>query len=209
MVVSKPESAHPELLPTTMPPLSLVRRPTWGRDKGYRPSCPLVPERLRPWLLDPRSLTRRIRRACPRGFRLELLEQRWASPLQEEANLLGIQPRRLAIVRHVLLYCHDVPWVFARSIFPAKTVRGTERRLASLGDRPLGSVLFSSPDLVRGQVTIARLVANEPLFELTQRALGTAPKEAWSRRSVFLLQSRPLLVNEIFLAEIGRSGAVP
>ena len=39
-----------------------------------------------------------------------------------------------AIVREVELLCGETPWVFARTLIPATSLRGPARRLAMLGD---------------------------------------------------------------------------
>ena len=161
-----------------------------------------LPVKLRPWVMEPRSLTRRFRRACPGRFRLRVLCQHWQRPLREEAQVLAMAPHELGIVRHVLLLCRDTPWVFARSIIPARTFKESGRRLATLGTRPLGRILFSDRTLRRTQVQVCEMTPEHPLFQLAASCLEQQPGAAWARRSVFLLRNRPLLVNEVFLPEV-------
>jgi chorismate--pyruvate lyase len=111
-------------------------------------------------------------------------------------------PHELGIVRHVLLLCRDTPWVFARSIIPPGTFQQTGRRLATLGARPLGRILFSDRTLRRVQVHVSEIKPEHPLLRLAATCLEHQPRTAWARRSIFLLRNRPLLVNEVFLPEV-------
>lgn len=158
-----------------------------------------VPPPLRQWLTDPLSLTERMQRACPGRFGICLLGQRWGCPLLDEALALGLGLRQVALIREVVLQCGETPWVFARSVVPAKTVRITQHRLTRLGTQSLGAILFSSPRLSRSGVQFAELRSPHELYQLGRDASGRSFHAVWARRSVFLLQGQPLLVSEVFL----------
>lgn len=156
-----------------------------------------VPVEQLHWLVDATSLTRRLRQLCPRGFRVHLLAQRWQRPLRNERRALGLRDHEFALVREVLLACGDTPWVFARTVIPAGTLRGDLRRFARLGDRPLGELLFSTRGMRRGAIEVAEIRPGQPLYR--ELAGGRDAAVIWGRRSVFTLGGRPLLVGEIFL----------
>lgn len=102
-------------------------------------------------------------------------------------------------MREVHLLCGDTPWVYARTVMPVSALRGRQRRLSRLGNKPLGAALFADPGLQRGEVQVARIGREEALFG---RALAAPPAEIdaiWGRRSVFRLRGSALLVSEIFL----------
>jgi chorismate--pyruvate lyase len=107
-----------------------------------------------------------------------------------------------AIVREVELRCNGVPWVFARSLIPAVSLRGAARRLSMLGDRPLGELLFSDPAMRRGSIQVARLLPRNRLFKAATGRMMHVPGEIWGRRTLFYLADQRLLVNEIFLPDI-------
>ena len=107
----------------------------------------------------------------------------------------------LAIIREVELLCFGQPWVFARTLIPARSLQGAARRLAFLGDRPLGEVLFADPHMQRGDIQMARITERHRLFFRATKHLSKA-EEIWGRRSLFKLAGNPLLVNEIFLPDI-------
>ena len=146
-----------------------------------------VPAQWRPWLYDSGSLSRRLQRAAGGEFSVRVLSEAWQRPSAGEALALGIDPRRLALIREVELLGRSAePWVFARTVIPATTLSGVERRLLRLGSRSLGSYLFRDPSLERAPLRACHLRDH-------------ARQDYWARRSVFRLHGKPLLVCEVFL----------
>lgn len=154
---------------------------------------------LRDWLFDRGSLTGRLVDYCGDGFSVRLISIRRASPAFDEIVALGMQPRAQALVREVLLCCNDKPLVYARTIIPASSMRGALRGLALLGNRPLGTVLFSDPSMRRQPVEVALLHAGH-VYHGRINSLTEEP--VWGRRSVFTLKDEKLLVSEFFLPEL-------
>ncbi len=173
-----------------------LSRCNYGR-KQQRP-----PANLRAWLEDSGSVTSRMRCACSGEFSLALVAQQKARPFRQEAQILQLPSRRLALIRQVLLCCAGVPWIFARSVLPITTLKGRNRRMAHLGSKPLGEVLFALPGLVRSDVQIAPLSADAAMREAFTEVVEEDPGDAWLRRSVYLLDNDPLLINEVFLSKI-------
>ncbi|WP_237673378.1 chorismate--pyruvate lyase family protein [Vreelandella profundi] len=144
------------------------------------------------WVASTDSLTARLKAAGGgKSFRVRLLRQGVGWPLPDEAQALGIGPKRYAWLREVALCLDETPWVVARSVAPLTQLKG--QRLDSLGERSLGSWLFRQPDLVRG-----------PLEATTQRPPfaslnGIEQDGTWGRRSVFTHGGLSLLVQEYFL----------
>ena len=74
-------------------------------------------------------------------------------------------------------------------------MQGRQSRLAGLGQRPLGALLFADPSTRREPYEIARL-------GLRQAGIATPPpvsRPVWGRRAVYRLGGMPLLVCEFFL----------
>lgn len=113
--------------------------------------------------------------------------------------MVDLEWQRMALVREVFLECDGTPWVFARTVVPPRTLRGPARRLAHLGERSLGAVLFADPRVTRGEVELARLTPGERLHGRVREHAGRDPGEVWARRSRFDIRGRPLLVTEVFL----------
>lgn len=147
---------------------------------------------LRSWLLDPGSLTLRLKQQSKGQFRVVVLEEGWVKR-QLPALLQCFPPsvvRERMWSRRVLLQCGDTPWVAAHSLIPISSMEGELKRLRHLHNKPLGEFLFRNPELRREQLELTRTDA------------------IWGRRSLFHLYGKPLLVAEFFLPELFRDAAV-
>ena len=132
---------------------------------------------------------------------MRVLSQVRGIPAIDEARALGMQPGHLAIIRQVHLLCDGQPWIYARTIIPVTSLRGKLQRLAHLGARPLGGMLFADPGMQRGRVELARISRGQAVYKAATCHLRQRPAEIWGRRSVFRLFDRPLLVSEVFLPD--------
>ncbi len=194
---------HPSASPlATRHSLLVSKEPHWSEQSHLLRTR--VPADRLAWLIDTESLTHRVRQACGGRFRVRVLGQSWGRPLRSEARVLRLRAGERCLVREVQLLCDERPWVFARTIIPVSTLSGQHRRLARLGSRPLGAVLFADPSMRRGAVQIAAITARHGMFERATRDLKQRPAQIWGRRSVFRVADKPLLVSEIFLPGIGK-----
>jgi chorismate--pyruvate lyase len=152
----------------------------------WKPAAQVVPRPrplLQSWLLDPGSLTSRLKALAGSEFNVRVLEECWirhTSPSLLQCFEPHVARQRLWS-RKVLLQCGDTPWVAAHSLIPISSMQGPLKRLRRLDERPLGEFLFRDPALRRYQL------------ELTQS------DSVWGRRSLFYLHDQPLLVAEFFL----------
>lgn len=166
----------------------------WQKPVHFRLS-----DRLQDWLLDPSSLTLRLKSHCA-DFRVEVLGQK-IEPCSEAESSRDITAGTEVLVREVLLFCDNVPHIFARSLLPLSSLTGEEKKLAELGNQSLGQVLFNSAELVRKSIEVSSFDEHSCVGEL---CVGLLNKNAlafplWGRRSVFLLNKKPLMVAEVFL----------
>jgi chorismate--pyruvate lyase len=151
------------------------------------------------WLLDKASLTKRLQSVCQGRFSVRVLSQGWERPMLNEAQALGIDPRRSALVRQVELLCDNTPWVCARTIIPRSTLSGPLRKLAHLKSQSLGAILFASPTMQRGEVEVSNISSSSKTHRLIAQRGAKLPESLWGRRSVFRVYDKPLLVCEFFL----------
>lgn len=137
----------------------------------------------RSWLLDPGSLTQRLKQLSANDFRVRVEEERWQ--WQASHTMIScfgkVLCRQAMWSRKVTLIGKGQPWVTAHSLVPASSLEGPLRRICKLQDKPLGEFLFAHPGLNRTQL------------EITRTGLG------WGRRSLFHLYGKPVLVAEFFL----------
>ena len=158
-----------------------------------------IPVDIANLLYDPSSLTARLIKKCQGRFRVEVLSVQRTTPTPDEIAALGLRLRSQAIIRQVLLYCDDKPWVYARTIIPMTSLRGSLRSLVKLGNKPLGAVLFADKTMQRSAMEITALMPGHMCYNWT----GHQGNEIiWGRRSVFRLQKKPLLVSEFFLPAV-------
>lgn len=154
-------------------------------------------ENLNSWLLDPNSLTARLKTHCDQ-FRVELLGQKVERCHPDEA-VSTIPAGEEVLVREVLLYCDDKPQVFARSLLPLSSLTGAEQALANLGTKSLGQVLFNNPSLERKAIEVAQFDLHSSVSKLAQQLQLNVTHPLWGRRSIFVLENKPLVVAEVFL----------
>lgn len=158
-----------------------------------------IPRPLSSWLLDTTSLTARLQQLCPGEFRVRVLSQATGRPTRDELRALDMRPDAGAIIRQVQLLCDGQPWIYARTVIPLTSVRGRLRRLAHLGTRPLGGMLFADRGMRREIVELACIRKGQGLYATATRGLRSKPAAIWGRRAVFRIARKPLLVTEVFL----------
>lgn len=135
------------------------------------------------WLLAPGSLTKKLQSISDGTFFVKVIAEGWvyrSVPPQSELTSGG-NGKILMWSRRVQLGGHGESWVAAHSLIPVTTLRGANRQLIHLGNKPLGGFLFKQRGLTRGETQICRY------------------QDYWGRRSLFFLDHRPLLVAEFFL----------
>jgi chorismate lyase len=171
---------------------------------GWSPRLPggLAERHLRSWLSDPCSLTARCLRHC-RSFRIRVLRQGMLLPLDD-----GSVRSRLP-VREVLLECDGVPVIFAHSVLSTARSGRLGRWFARLGNRSLGSLLFTHAGFRRGAIEFLRLHPRHPLYRrllecavIPEGARAGIKPLLWARRSRHHLGQRSVLVTEVFLPAI-------
>jgi chorismate--pyruvate lyase len=154
-----------------------------------------------PWLRDHGSLTRRIQQRC-NLFEVRPVQNGLARVAYDEAALLGFPSGLFAFSREVFLYADSMPVVFAHSTCARSHLSGAWKAMLGLGNRSLGTLLFTHPLVKRHPLRFKALQPHHPLYRSAERALNNSPSRLWARRSIFSLHGAPLLVTEVFLPEI-------
>ncbi len=156
----------------------------------------VIPAELKRWLLDSGSLTAKLRNLGNGHVSVKVLRQTWGRPRLSEARALKLKsPSQMCLIREVVLQGpKQLPWVYARSLFPAISLTGSLRHLRQLDNRPLGGYLFSHPHLGRSPISIASIPSGTGVPKALQQQ-----QTLWGRRSVFNLNGRKILVSEVFL----------
>ena len=176
----------------------LTNEPAWFSNRmGTRHH---IPADTQSWIYEPGSLTQRIRDYYGSTFAVKVLFHQRQKPFFSERRLLKQSNDQYSLIREVLLYANDKPLILARTIIPDKTLKGAQRSLSRLGNRPLGEVIFSYPKLKRLEMEICRVEEKKWSPAITQKYL--LDQQVWGRRTVYAIHRRQMLVSEFFLPEI-------
>lgn len=175
-----------------MKSLILKKQPLWHVIQGTLRLNSNVPTAAASWILEPGSLTQRLKASFDAPIRVEILQQTASFASVEEALALGIRPGTRLTLREVVLSSGTTPLILARSLLPRSTIQRADRRLWRLGNQPLGEILFSHKTLKRRSLAYTRAVLHSP---------ATDPRpSSWGRRSLYTLgRDAPLLIAEFFL----------
>lgn len=160
-----------------------------------------VPDAVAGWLTEPGLLTARVRRLSGERCALRIVDQRVGRLTAGQQALLQA-PVPACFVREIELLAGTVPWVFAQTLVPDATLE-LHPWLAELGESPLGETLADIAQVTRGPLEYATLPAMHPLAMAALADVDEEPDFLWARRSWLAIRGRRLLVQEVFLPEIG------
>lgn len=177
-----------------------MKRHDWPR------FLPDLPEAYAPWLHDHGSLTQRIQQRCKK-FSVQPVRSGLARIAFDESSVLGIPSHHYAYSREVFLHADGQPVVFAHSACAPVHLRGAWQAMNGLGNRSLGSLLFTHPLVMRQPLHYLALHSHHPLYKRAAIMLAVPPQILLARRSLFHLRGAPLLVTEVFLPTILELGS--
>ena len=159
---------------------NLAKATNWVHRKHY----PLN-EQEKYWLRGNQSLTKQLIKESNNRFEVVVLRETLARPYLHEARKLGIALHKIARIREVELRCHNEAAVYARSVIPLETLKGSGLQLTNLGNTPLGHLLFK-----RANVNLATR-------EIAKRQFNG--KQRWARRTLYQFNNQNILVSEFFV----------
>ena len=153
------------------------------------------------WLMHPGSFMQRLKDHQIMDASIQVLQEDWQLPEDEESMQLAIPPQTPAWIREVLIQSDKQIWMFARTVIPRETV-DNEEELQHLKTRALGSVLFNNPNRQRSQFEYFSITTHSLWHKKIAHYLFEIPGELWARRSLFTLNNKSLLLMEVFFPEI-------
>lgn len=134
---------------------------------------------------------------------VSVLNHSWQKSDESERQVLSLN-NNWGIAREVILHGKIHPWIYARSFFPESVVKAHGQEFSTLGQRPLGEVLFSKPKVFRSRFNIACLYPWHREYRNAAEAFEEMPEFLWARRSQFYLPSGEIVLLEIFSTEMTR-----
>lgn len=156
-----------------------------------------LPTSLSDLLLDPGSMTVRLRALCDDDFSVQLLSHDWQSVSAAEYQLLDIDTR--VLLREVILSGTQQPWMFARVVIPEEVVTAFGDELLQLGTRPLGEVLFQQQNIARTEFEIAQVPTDHALVSHLDTSIFEDHVLLWARRSMLQLAAGDIFLTEVAL----------
>jgi len=172
------------------------------RQRWYQRSQRLLnelPPQVESWLFDASSLTARLQQRCGVSFNVKLLSQAYTLLATSDKAAMSLSRCHAGLVRQVLLCDGETPLVYARTVIPADTLKGSLRRYANLGERPLGAMLFADRTMRRSEVEITPTLPQRCCNIKQLNQYVDTSRIIWGRRSVFRVSNKPILVSEYFL----------
>ena len=162
---------------------------------------PMLAKALQPWLIDNGSLTTRLQLRYSH-FAVKPVAVKYAKPIADESALLHLPTYKTVLIREVLLIGNSQPVVFAHSVLPRNSLRGSWNSLCRLGNKPLGATLFANQKVKRTPLSYKKLSPYHALYQHATVHLNIKPTHLWARRSIFSLNCARILITEIFLPKL-------
>jgi chorismate--pyruvate lyase len=162
-----------------------------------------IPQSHQSWLLDEKSLSKKLRDYTHNAISHQLILAEWAHAHLDECQALTIKPTTETWAREIVWNHGQQAWVCARVVIPKHSIENNSelQKILQMHSQSLGDFLFANAELKRSAFEIAHLPTNHFYslwaHQLTEQTASTKP--LWARRSIFYYQSEPILVTEIFL----------
>ena len=143
-----------------------------------------VSDEAKSWLLEKGPITKRIKSV--KKFRLELIQDKVANVEKVDKTFINSKSRKIR-VREVVLFGNSKPMVFARTIIPNTTIEKGFAELGTLGESPLGDILFKKDIFIKENVAYASFRHEKKIF--------------WGRKTKYTVKDLPFSVMEVFLVK--------
>lgn len=158
-----------------------------------------ITKELSQWLFEPGSLTQKLKDNSD-TFEVKILAKSERLLNLDEQQLFVCERQNIQ-VREVLLLCDGVPVVYAQSLMPLGDLPETVVKLTTLGEKPLGEVIFNEPGMARSKIEVCAYDGQTDVAVLSERLGQPVSHLLWGRRSCFHIDNYALLVSEVFLPQ--------
>ena len=158
------------------------------------------PAALQPWLYAKGSITQMARQRCA-DVSLDLLHNDWSSISQAERQYYSMREHR-AFLREINMICDGDIWWYARTLIPQVTYDARLVAFDALDDIPIGTILFSDPEIKRLDLQVSDLNQEHPIRQWAGAALPYYVNRCWIRYSLYHIQGLPLYMHEVFLPQM-------
>lgn len=155
------------------------------------------PAELIPWLEHRGSITDKLK-ALAGEARLQLLKHTWELTDTWDQRTLHLAPKLPVLHREILMWSHNEPCWFARTVLPQTTYYAEERLFSRLETTPLGELVHHHPNIKRTSIRSYPVLPNSMEHAYLTHALDRVHTPLWGRCSTFTLHNQ----HEFYLLEI-------
>jgi chorismate--pyruvate lyase len=154
------------------------------------------------WLTRQGALTDGLRSLG--NLKLVVLVERTQKPAIDEALCLQLRPNQAAWIREVVMSVDGIPCVIARSLTDRQSSTGVWRGIRQLGTKPLADMLYNDARVRRSPFGFTNVRQTQGLAQALSNWNNVALHHQYrpallARRSLFICQTKRLLVSECFL----------
>lgn len=150
-------------------------------------------------LFDQGSLTSLLKKQCEQ-FRVQVLSEKWLQASSEQRAVFNEYIDKV-LCREVILYCDDVPIVYAQSWI---TEAAYQIGVSELGETPLGEVLFSDQSWLHSPLQVCEFDCRNTFIESLEPQIK-GMRNLYARRRLFSKQEAQVMVCEVFLLGDGHA----
>lgn len=162
------------------------------------------PARLIPWLTHQGSITDKLK-AQAGDAHLQLLKHSWELTDSWDQETLNLASNLPVLHREILMWAHNEPCWFARTIMPKSTYQAEETLFSRLKTTPLGELIHYHPNIRRTRIKPYPIVPNSMEHRYLAHALEYPVEQFWGRCSTFTLHKQyEFYLLEIFLPSLLR-----
>lgn len=155
------------------------------------------PEKLTPWLEHQGSITDKLK-ALAGEAHLQLIKHRWELTDTWDQSTLHLKPKKSVLHREILMWAHNEPCWFARTVLPKTTYLKEETLFSRLETTPLGELIHHHPGIKRTSIRPYLIAAHSMEHTYLTHTLEHVSTPLWGRCSTFTLHNQ----HEFYLLEI-------
>lgn len=158
---------------------------------------------MQEWVNYKASITERLK-ALSGDASLFVLNHTWEKADAWDIHTLRITTNSEVLHRDILMYSHQKPCWYARTILPKSTYNFEYERFKQLGSKTLGELIYNDPQVKR-HINPCKIQPEMLEHQYLQNALKqhTPQEDLWGRLSTFIIRDAvTFYLLEIFLPEL-------
>lgn len=150
------------------------------------------------WLLFSGSLTKKLQSLNCGSLKIQVLKERLEIGQTNEIEKLNLTSNAYVYCREVYITCNEKIWVYARSAISPGASGLYKHKFRTLGEKPLGGLLFHSLNAKRSDFELAKICPYDSQYAEPLKPFRSLEEIIWGRRSCFISSRDSLVLTEVF-----------